>query len=138
MSKSKRPRPQKVLIASANPIFREGLRKVYAARWGNKAAIVGLPSTIEETLTALEALKPDLVIVDHDDATINRNEFLVGFLSGGTPMRVALVSLDNTEPVVIYHRQNLTTAQAETWLNDPWKLPFPAEIETRRRGKIIG
>lgn len=121
MSISKRPRPRRVLIASANPIFREGLRKMCALRWRKKALVVGMPSTLQETLAALETLEPDLVIVDHDDNMINREEFLIGFLAGVVPMRVVLVSLDTTEPVIVYHRQNLTAAQADAWLNDPWK-----------------
>ena len=119
--KPKKTSPHRVVIASANPIFREGLRKGYAARWGKKATVVGSPSTLADTLAALETLKPDLVIVDHNDAAINRNEFLIGFLSGRLPMQVALVSLDSSEPVVVYRRQNLTTTQAESWLNDPWE-----------------
>jgi DNA-binding NarL/FixJ family response regulator len=109
-----------VLIASANPIFREGLRKGYAARWGKKAVVVGLPATMEETLTALETLNPDLVIVDHDDTTINRDEFLDRFMEGKSTMQVVLVSLGSTEPVVLYQRKQLTSAQADSWLNDPW------------------
>jgi DNA-binding NarL/FixJ family response regulator len=120
MGTAKRPLPRRVLIASANPIFREGLRKVYIERWGGKAEVVGMPATMEETLTALETLQPDLMIVDHDDKTINRDEFLSRFLVGESPMQVVLVSLGNVEPVVIYHRQRLTAAQAETWLSDPW------------------
>lgn len=112
--------PLRVVIASANPIFREGLRKVYAMRWGRKALVVGMPATLNETLAALEMLEPDLVIVDHDDNTINREEFLIGFLTSGLPMRVVLVSLDTTEPVIVYHRKNLTAAQAEAWLRNPW------------------
>lgn len=111
----------RVLIASANPLFREGLRKVYAARWGERAEIVGMLSTMEETLTALETLQPDLMIVDYDDTNINREEFLSRFLAGESPMRVVLVSLGSTEPVVIYHREQLTSAQADDWLSDPWK-----------------
>ena len=53
MSTPKRSHPRRVLIASANPIFREGLRKVYAAQWGKKAIVVGMPATMEETLDAL-------------------------------------------------------------------------------------
>lgn len=111
----------RVLIASANPLFREGLRKVYAGRWGEQAEIVGMLSTMEETLNALETLQPDLMIVDYDDKTINRDEFLSRFFSGESPMRVVLVSLGSTEPVVIYHRERLTSAQADDWLSDPWK-----------------
>ena len=107
MSHTTQPRPKRVLIASANPLFREGLRKVYAARWGERAAIVGMPSTMEETLTSLETLSPDLVIVDHDDTTINRDEFLDRFMEGESPMQVVLVSLGTTEPVVLYQRKRL-------------------------------
>ncbi len=112
--------PRRVLIASANPLFREGLRKMYAARWGEKARIVGTPSTIEATLRALDELQPDLVIVDHDDETINREEFLNRFMSGETSMRVVLVSLRASEPVVVYDRRRLTAAQADDWLTNLW------------------
>jgi DNA-binding NarL/FixJ family response regulator len=112
--------PQRVLIASANPLFREGLRKVYATRWGEQAIIVGMPSTMAETLISLETLSPDLVIVDHDDTTINREEFLNRFMEGESPMQVVLVSLGSTEPVVLYQRKRLSAAQAESWLTNPW------------------
>lgn len=51
MSQPTQPRSRRVLIASANPLFREGLRKVYASRWGEQAIVVGTPSTMDETLT---------------------------------------------------------------------------------------
>ncbi len=112
-------RPYRVLIASANPLFREGLRKVYAARWEGRAEIVGT-STMQEALETLERLRPDLVIVDYDDTSIHRQEFLDRFLQGETTMQVVLVSLDAVEPVVLYQRKRLTAEQAETWLFNPW------------------
>ncbi len=110
----------RVIIASANSLFREGLRKLYAERWGQSAVIVGMTSTLSETLAALKTQEPDLVIVDHDDKTINRDEFLSSFMEGHTPMQVVLVSLGADEPVVIYHRQQLSAEQAEAWLKNPW------------------
>jgi len=115
--------PRLVLIVSANPLFREGLRKIYAERWGSKASIVGLPTTMTEALLALETHELDLVIVDYDDKTINRDEFLNRFVTGktgNTPMQVMLVSLQQSGQVVVYDRRTLTSAQAEHWLNDPW------------------
>jgi hypothetical protein len=120
MSQTSEIHPQRVLIASANPLFREGLRKTYAAHWGDAAVIVGMPCTMEETLSALESLNPDLVIVDHDDTTINRDEFLNRFMVGESPMQVVLVSLGSTEPVVLYQRRRFTASQAESWLINPW------------------
>lgn len=117
--------PRRVLIVSANPLFREGLRNVYAERWGAlyEAYIVGTPATMTDALLALETHAPDLVIVDYDDRMINRDEFLSRFVTGkigNTPMQVMLVSLQESGQVVVYDRRTLTSAQAENWLNDPW------------------
>lgn len=115
------PQPHRVLIVSANPLFREGLRKVYVERWGASAEVIGTPSTMGETLEAMIKLQPDLIIVDHDDRAINRSEFLNQFVEGEHPMQVVLVSLNESGVVVIYDRRQLTPAQAEDWLTNPWK-----------------
>lgn len=81
---------------------------------------VDMATTMEETLNFLESRQPDLVIVDHDDKAINRSEFLNRFVSGAMPMKVLLVSLASSEPIVIYNRKHLTPAQAEDWLANPW------------------
>jgi cytochrome c oxidase subunit 2 len=111
---------RRVLLVSANPLFREGLRKLYAERWIGKASIIGTPASMADALTALETYEPDLVIVDYDDKTINRDEFLNRFVAGKAPMQVMLVSLQESGQVVVYDRRTLTPAQAENWLNDPW------------------
>ena len=111
---------RRLLIASANPLFREGLHKLYAADWSAQNVCVDMASTMEETLNFLENFQPDLVIVDHDDKTINRGEFLNRFITGEMPMKVILVSLAASEPIVIYNRMQLTAAQAEDWLANPW------------------
>jgi len=114
-------RTRQVLIVSANPLFREGLRKVYAERWQKKAVIAALPTTLQDAFAALEKHSPDLVIVDYDDKTINRDQFMNAFLSGETPMQVMLVSLQESGHVVVYDRKSLTPSQAEDWLTNPWK-----------------
>lgn len=111
---------RRLLIASANPLFREGLHKLYAAKWDQQNVRVDMAATMEETLLCLENDQPDLVIVDHDDKTINRGEFLNRFVTGEMPMKVFLVSLASSEPIVIYNRKHLTAAQAEDWLANPW------------------
>jgi CheY-like chemotaxis protein len=111
---------RKILIASANALFREGLHKFYAKRWNAQKVAVVMAKTMRETLDQLEGHQPDLVIVDHDDSTINRDEFLNRFVTGEMPMKVILVSLAAAEPVVIYNRMQLTAAQAEDWLANPW------------------
>ena len=103
---------RKILIASANALFREGLHKFYAERWNAQRVGVVMAKTMQETLDLLDDHQPDLVIVDHDDNTINRDEFLNRFVTGEMPMKVILV--------VIYNRKQLTAAQAEDWLANPW------------------
>lgn len=111
---------RRLLIASANPLFREGLHKLYAPHWNAQNVLVDMATTMEDTLIFLERYQPDLVIVDHDDRTINRGEFLNRFVTGEIPMKVILVSLASSEPIVIYNRMHLTAAQAEDWLANPW------------------
>jgi CheY-like chemotaxis protein len=111
---------RRLLIASANPLFREGLHRLYASQWNAQNVRVEMATTMEETLNCLESRQPDLVIVDHDDKTINRGEFLNRFVTGEMPMKVLLVSLASSEPIVIYNRKHLTAAQVEDWLANPW------------------
>ena len=111
---------RRLLIASANPLFREVLHKIYATHWDAQIVRVDMTATMQDTLSYLETYQPDLVIVDHDDKTINRGEFLNRFVTGEMPMKVILVSLAASEPIVIYNRMQLTAAQAEDWLANPW------------------
>jgi cytochrome c oxidase subunit 2 len=113
-------KPRRILIASANSLFGHGLHKVYAERWSEQNVDVMTVKTMQETLAQLESHQPDLVIVDYDDKAINRDEFLNRFVTGEMPMKVILVSLTTSEPVVIYNRIQLTAAQVEDWLANPW------------------
>jgi cytochrome c oxidase subunit 2 len=117
MSKQLKDGTRRVLIASANPLFGEGLRNLLRERWGARASVVGLTSTMAQTLDAFEKQQPDLVILDYDDRTINREEFLSRFVSGERPMQVMLVSLKATGAVVVYDRRSLTPSEAEDWLD---------------------
>jgi cytochrome c oxidase subunit 2 len=113
-------RSRRVLIASANPLFRDGLQRLYVQRWGDSAELVGITSSVDETMSALEKLKPDLVIVDYDDKSINRSQFLNRFIAGQSSIKVVLVSLNEAGQVVVYDRRQLTSDQADEWFKDPW------------------
>lgn len=130
-------RPKKrVLIASANPLFAKGLEKIYGERWGKDAVELRLANSMGETLSRLESWNPDLVIVDYDDRTMHRDEFLARFIEGDQPMQVMLVSLQDSGEVVVYDRRTLTPAQAEDWLNLPWQAA-PQTSKPKRRTNLM-
>lgn len=93
---------------------------MYVQRWRDNAELVGITSSVDETMSALEDLKPDLVIVDFDDKSINRKEFLSRFIIGQSSIKVVLVSLNEAGQVVVYDRRRLNPEQADEWFNDPW------------------
>ena len=128
---------RRVLIASANPLFGKGLQKIYGDRWGKEAVEFELASSMAETLARLETWQPELVIVDYDDRTIHREEFLSFFITGDRPMQVVLVSLQANGAVVVYDRRTLTPAQAEDWLNLPWQ-PEPISEPPSRSDSMKG
>lgn len=117
---------RRVLIASANPLFAKGLRKMVAERWKDRPVEFRIASSMDDAGSALETWQPDLVIVDYDDVTgnIQRGAFLSHFIAGARPMQVMLVSLRESGEVVVYDRRSLTPAEAEDWLDLPWQ-PIP-------------
>ncbi len=116
--------PKRVLIASANPLFGKGLEKMILSRWGAKNTFIRLTRTTAESLAAVEEWHPDLVLIDYDDKTISRAEFMRQFGVDDRPMQVMLVSLQASGAVVVYDRRTLTPAQAQDWLNLAGSPPF--------------
>ena len=129
---------RKVLIASANPLFAKGMEKIYGSRWGKEAVEIRLANSMEQTLQVLESWAPALVIVDYDDRTIHREEFLSHFITGDRPMQVMLVSLQASGEVVVYDRRTMTPAQAEDWLNLPEKSTAKTSNSERREKHMKG
>ncbi len=112
-----RPLQQKFIISSANPLFAKGLEKILRRRHQDRQIEIRHMKSMEETVMGLEQWKPDVVVVDYDDETINRSEFLHHFVNSEMPMRVMLVSLNASGAIVVYNRQTLSTDQAEDWLS---------------------
>lgn len=118
--------PRRILIASANPLFSQGLRRQLAERWSAPLPEMRLVNSMAETLAALKEWLPELVIVDYDDRTINRGEFLNHFVDGADPMQVMLVSLQASGEVVVFDRRTLTTDQASDWFSQGSAQVFPS------------
>src|SRR3972149_1069413 len=105
----------KVLIASANPLFRKGLEKMVLGRYGESTVLRATTAT-HETLDVMESWQPNLVIVDYDDKSISRPGFLQQFVTGDLPIQVMLVSLQASGAAVVYGRRTLTPPRAPGWL----------------------
>lgn len=110
---------RRVLIASANPLYGKGLEKLLAQKAAGVAYEIRIASTMAETLNMLEEWRPDLVIVDYDDQTIDRNQFLNQFIVGDRAMQVMLVSLKASGAAVVYDRRTLSPDQTQDWLQLP-------------------
>ena len=120
MKTQENPIKLRVLIASRHPLFGKGLRSLLLERWGNQIEIIGLVSSIKETMETLEILNPDVVVVDYDDDEFNREEFLTRFMEGKRSLRVVLVSLKDGEEgaeAIIYDRRTMSASQIDDWLN---------------------
>jgi cytochrome c oxidase subunit II len=144
MSDPENKKSRRVLIASANPLFGKGLEKIILRRWGVLETEIRLVATTVEMLAEMEGWQPVLVIVDYDDKTISRAEFLQKFVSGDQPMQVMLVSLQASGAVVVYDRRTLTPAQAEDWLSlapspqSTQEIPSPKRSASMKHFAIVG
>lgn len=114
-----KPTPvRKILISSANPLFAKGLEMILRHKQAGTVLDIISVATMVDTLKSLESWKPDVVIVDYDDKTIDRNQFLSYFITRDMPLQVMLVSLKASGAVVVYDRKSLPPDEAENWLSE--------------------
>lgn len=124
---------RRILIASANPLYGKGLEKLLTQKAGGILPDIRIASTMAETLAMLEEWKPDLVIVDYDDQTIDRGQFLNQFIAGDRAMQVMLVSLKASGTAVVYDRRTLSPDQTQDWLQLPIESqPSQGSVHPRR------
>jgi cytochrome c oxidase subunit 2 len=128
-------RPRKVLIASSHPLFGKGLRSLLYDRQGEKVQVVGVVTSLDEALVAIDRLSPDLVIVDYDDEILNREEFLARFVEGEKKLRVVLLSLQSGGDALVYDRRTLSASQIDNWF-DEWSYDTRQEKSSRSKQKI--
>ncbi|MGW8144704.1 MAG: cytochrome c oxidase subunit II [Anaerolineales bacterium] len=109
--------PLRILIASSHPLFAQGINSLLQKRPEMDTEVVGMVSTIDEAMSALKNLNPDLIIVDYDDDQVNREEFLARFVEGEGRLRVVLFSLkEGGDEAIVYDRRTMAASQIEDWL----------------------
>lgn len=130
---------ERILILSANHLFGKGLESLILKHRSTTFPEIRRVWNLAEAVTILEEWKPDLVIVDYDDQTIDRAAFLQHFVASDYPMQVLLVSLQDSERVIIYDRRTITPAQAELYLNPSQGISLSSITEKkveRRNGSM--
>jgi cytochrome c oxidase subunit 2 len=145
MARPKTASPQRVLIASSHPLFGQGLRSLLEARQSS-VEVIGIVSTVEEAMQALEKHRPDLVVVDYDDQLLNREEFLARFIEGERKLRVVLLSLSDPQHAQVYDRRTLAAAQIDDWLeewpgvaaDEVYKAPQPIRRSNMKHFIVVG
>jgi cytochrome c oxidase subunit 2 len=132
------PAKQRILIASRHPLFGKGLQSLLADRWGNLIEVVGIVKDIEDAAAALKEWSPNLLIVDYDDVTMNRDEFLTMFIESQEELRVVLLSLKEGlegSKAIVYDRRTMVASQIDTWLEQG--LSFQEGSRTSKRGDAL-
>ncbi len=141
MNRLKPKQPRRVLIASSHPLFGQGLRSLLKERQGDDVQVVGVVSSLEEAVEAIDKLNPDLVIVDYDDEILNREEFLARFVESEKKLRVVLLTLQSGGEALIYDRRTLSASQIDNWFDEysyPSKKPKRKKANKEPEGIYIG
>lgn len=133
---------RRVLIASSHPLFARGLTRLLQKRQEEDVDVLGVVSTSDEAFAAISEQQPDLVIVDYDDESLNREDFLAQFMESSGKLRVVLLSLkEGGDEAVVYDRRNMAASKIDEWLNEWTEAPqdeLPSSIRQKapntRRG----
>jgi cytochrome c oxidase subunit II len=119
MATEKPDTPRRVLIVSSHPLFGQGLRILLRERKEPEVEVVGIVTSVDEAVAAIDNVNPDLVIVDYDDDRVNRDEFLARFVEGARRLRVVLLSLkEGGSEAIVYDRRTLAASQIDNWLKE--------------------
>jgi cytochrome c oxidase subunit 2 len=113
---------QRVLIASANPLFGEGIERLLLSRKDANELEIRRAENITDINQIYIGWQPQLIILDYDDQKIFQKEFLDKFVDSQFSSQVMLVSLEKSGSVIVYDRKTLTTEQANEWLKIPLDL----------------
>jgi DNA-binding NarL/FixJ family response regulator len=116
MSDNTTEQPRKILIASSHPLFGRGLQSLFKERWSSAVEIVGFVTNVAEAKIALREHKPDILIVDHDDDSVNRDEFIAQFVESKAKMRLVLLSLSEGNEAIVYDRTTHEASEIQDWL----------------------
>ncbi len=106
----------KVLIVSANGMFRAGILSLLKTRQDANHLEIIQADSMPETLRIFNEMQPGLIVLDHDDQKIHQEEFLNFFVRSQFSVLVMLISLLSNGSVVVYDRKNLKPDEVTEFL----------------------
>lgn len=101
--------PERVLIVSAHPLFREGIARLLEGQ----AEVVGVVATWEEAKAIVPARSPQVIIVDHADATLKEADLAPLLWPDIEDLRVIYVTLAGDKMTVHERHQVIGAGQAD-------------------------
>ncbi len=109
---------QKILLVSANGMFREGLFHLLLKKKHEIDPEIKQAKTNREALLVIQTWQPDLIILDFDDHTNPKEELLKFFIESQFSLKMILVSLLSNGSVVVYDRRNLIPEEGSEFLSN--------------------
>ncbi len=97
--------PERVLIVSAHPIFREGIIRLL----GDQAEVVGAVSSWEEAQAIVPTRRPQVIIIDHGDATLKEADLAPLLWPDVENLRVIYVTLAG-DKMTVHERHQVSGA----------------------------
>jgi cytochrome c oxidase subunit 2 len=107
--------PKRVLIVSSHALFGQGIRSLLMERKQSEVEVVAVVSGLSDAIEALEIYKPDLVIVDYDDQSLNNEDIFAHFVDDEKQIRVVMLSLADVEHAQVYDRRTMKASQIDDW-----------------------
>jgi cytochrome c oxidase subunit 2 len=96
---------ERVLIVSAHPIFRDGIIRLL----GDQAEVVGAASNWDEAKSIVPERRPQVIIIDHGDATLNEADLAPLLWPDAEDLRVIYVTLAG-DKMTVHERHQVTGA----------------------------
>ncbi|MCS6845957.1 MAG: cytochrome c oxidase subunit II [Caldilineales bacterium] len=100
---------ERVLIVSAHPLFREGIARLLEGQ----AEVVGVVSTWEEAKAIVPARSPQVIVVDHADATLKEADLAPLLWPDIEDLRVIYVTLAGDKMTVHERHQVIGAGEAD-------------------------
>jgi hypothetical protein len=124
---------KRVLIVSSHSLFGQGLKLLLLNRPEADVQVVGIVPSIDEAMLILKQKEVNLVVVDHDDDAVNRDEVIARFVEGDQSLRVVLLSLkEGGSDAIVFDRQTMEASQINSWLSsETITKPTEAKVPDR-------